>query len=234
MKIEEITLTEYKVQLINSIAIKYPKLRQASKTVTFAAQYGGTWKTFMNNSGFSENEAKQLEINYRKLYKHSIDFIDKKIEKAHKEGFVTGAFGLRLRTPILKQVLFNSKNTPYEALAEARTAGNAIQQSFGLLNNRAAIEFQNRILNSKYKYDILPIAHIHDAQYFIIKNHLGCIKWFNDNLIECMEWQELPEIMHEKVHLGGSVELFFPDWSNGITLPNNASKVDILAICSGK
>lgn len=36
MKIEEITKKEYEVGIINSIAKKYPKLRQDSKMPTFA------------------------------------------------------------------------------------------------------------------------------------------------------------------------------------------------------
>lgn len=36
MKIEEITVDEYNVHVINSIKEKYPKLRQLSKAPTFA------------------------------------------------------------------------------------------------------------------------------------------------------------------------------------------------------
>lgn len=97
-------------------------------------------------------------------------------------------------------------------------------QSYGLLNNRAAAEFQRRCLKSKYKYMIMPIAQIHDAMYFIVMDHLGAIQWFNKNLIECMQWQDLPEIRHPLVHLGGEVAIFHPNWAYPITLPNNASK----------
>lgn len=143
---------------------------------------------------------------------------------------MTVAFGLRVRTPLLAKTLLNTKHTPKEAQAEARTAGNALGQSYGLLNNRAAIEFQDRVLNSEYKYDIRPIMQIHDAMYFIVKNDLDTITWFNKNLTECMEWQELEEIQHPEVKLGGSVDLFYPDWSKSIPLPKKANRDEIWAI----
>jgi DNA polymerase-1 len=37
-----------------------------------------------------------------------------------------------------------------------------------------------------------------------------------------MEWQEAPEIAHDEVKLGGDLEIFYPDWSHGIEIPNNA------------
>lgn len=55
------------------------------------------------------------------------------------------AFGLRVRTPLLKQVVFGARGMPYEAAAEGRTAGNALGQSYGLLNNRAAVAFMKRV-----------------------------------------------------------------------------------------
>ena len=49
-----------------------------------------------------------------------------------------------------------------------------------------------------------------------------------------MEWQNLPEIAHDQVKLGGDVEVFLPDWSNGIPLPNNASEELIEAVLRGE
>lgn len=54
-----------------------------------------------------------------------------------------------------------TSKTPHEADAERRTAGNALGQSYGLLNTRAGIEFNSKVRNSKYKYDIKPVAQIH-------------------------------------------------------------------------
>jgi DNA polymerase-1 len=213
------------VESINSIAIKYKKLRQASKTVSFAAQYGGTFHTFMN-SGFSEEEAKKLEANYHKLYAVSDDWVETRIKKATKLGYVPAAFGLRVRTPILQQILYGKK-MPYEAQAESRTAGNAMQQSWGLLNNRAQNEFLSRVYQAGHKHDIHPVAAIHDAQYYLIRNTPEIVKFTNDNLIECMEWQDHPDIYHSEVKLGGELEIYYPSWADPIGLPNKASIEEI-------
>jgi DNA polymerase-1 len=220
------------VDSINSIETKYPELRQKSKGPTFALTYGGTYHALMNQCGLSEDEAKRIENSYHELYNESDDWVQNKLMQASKDGYVTGAFGLRLRTPILKQIVLDKHSTPYEARSEARTAGNMLGQSYGLLNNRAAIEFRNRVLKSPYRCDIKPISHVHDSQYFIIKNEVAIVEWFNRNLVECMEWQELPELKHNTVKLGGNVEIYYPTWSDKHILPNKATKAQILEICS--
>lgn len=85
------------------------------------------------------------------------------------------------------------------------------------------------VWESEYKYDILPVASIHDANYFIIKDNVHVVKWVNDNLIQEMNWQELPEIKHDKVGLGGELDLY-PTWANPITLPNNINRNKIKEI----
>ena len=99
-----------------------------------------------------------------------------------------------------------------------------------MLNNRSAIEFHNRLLKSGEKLNIKPISHIHDAQYFLVRNNIKSIKWLNDNLIECMSWQELPEIKHDEVKLGGGLELYPSNWDKHISIPNNASEEVIQAL----
>jgi len=218
------------VKSINSIAKKYPKLRQKSKAPTFLLTYQGTYHGLMHNVGLSEESAKSIENNYHEMYKVSDDWVKEKLAKASKLGYVTCAFGLRVRTPILKNTVLNNKYTPREAKAESRTAGNALGQSYGMLNNLAAIEFQKRVLASKYALYIKPIALIHDALYYIALDVLDCIYWFNKNLAECMAWQELEELKHDQVKLYGESDIFYPNWSNSITLPNKISKKELKQI----
>lgn len=219
------------VESINSIKKKYPDQRQASKPVTFALTYGGTARTLMTNCGIPEDEAKRIEANYHELYKVSDEYVTKRLEQASKDGYVEVAFGLRVRTPLLKQVVFNGKKVPYEAAAEGRTAGNALGQSYGLLNNRAAVEFWERVRASPYRYDILPVALIHDAIYMLVRDDVRIVEWVNRNLIECMQWQELPEIQHDTVKLGANLDIFYQGWHQPITLPNNATRREILEVC---
>lgn len=219
------------VESINSIKDKYPKLRQRSKAPSFALQYSGTKFTLMNNCGFSEQEAQQVEKGYHEMYKVSDEWVANKIKQAEQQGYLDTAFGLRIRTPVLgKSILGNSK-TPYLAIAEARSVGNAVSgQSFGMLTNRALNEFMERVWKSEYSLDIFPVATIHDAIYLVIKDNINVVKWVNDNLIDCMSWQELPELQHDKIKLTAELGLFYPNWANEITLPNKASRKQIKEI----
>lgn len=185
----------------------------------------------MNNCGFSESEAKQIEHNFHEAYKVSKQWIETKINEILTTGYATGAFGLRVRCPVLAYSLLNSKKTPYKALAEARTAGNMLSgQSYCMLNNRAVNEFMDRVYKSEYRNDIKPVCLIHDASYYLVRNNVNVIKWVNDNLIDCMAWQELDEIKHDKVKMEAELDIYYPTWADAITLPNNISKEQIKQI----
>jgi DNA polymerase-1 len=205
--------------------------RQWSKAPTFLLTYGGTYHGMMKNLGWSEEKSKPIEANYHKLYVVSDQYVADKLKQANKDGYVTVAFGLRVRTPLIQQVLWHGPKMPREAAAEGRTAGNALGQSYGLLNNRAAVDFWIKVWNSKYRYDILPVALIHDAIYMILKDDPEVVEWANRELIKSMQWQELPEIQHESVKLGAALDIFWPNWSNSITLPNNADQATIIKVC---
>ena len=217
------------VESINSMKKKYPELRQDSKGPTFALTYQGTWRTLVSNLGLTEGNAKAIETGYHTLYKHSDDYIQNRLEQASKDGYVNVAFGLRVRTPLLKQVIFGSQHIPFEAQAEGRTAGNAMGQSYGLLNNRAAIDFMQKVWVSPYRYMIKPVSLIHDAIYLLIKDEVAIVDWVNTELIKSMQWQELPELQHDTVKLGAALDIFWPSWAHPHTLPNAANQEEILA-----
>ena len=103
-----------------------------------------------------------------------------------------------------------------------------------MLNNRAAIEFRQRVLTSPYRLDILPVAHIHDAQYFLIRDDIAVVEWVNDNLVACMQWQDDPAIYHPEVKLGGELAIYHPDWATEYKLPNNATQTQIRMACQPK
>lgn len=220
------------VESINSIKKLFPEIRQLAKSPAFALQYAGTWITLHKTLGFSEEEAKKIEQGYRELYKVSEEWVDSKIQLASKQGYVDLAFGLRLRTPLLQQVIWGGSRVPGAASAEARTLGNAVSgQSYGLLNTRAANEFMQKVWASRYRYDVLPCAQIHDAQYYLVRDDVSVVEWVNRELIASMRWQELPEIQHDLVKLGGEMDLFWPDWAHPITLPNDADQNTIKRLC---
>lgn len=218
------------VTSINSIASKYPAERQDSKAPTFALTYQGTWSTLVKNCGFSEEKAKSIEAKYHELYKVSDDWVADKLNQATRDGFITIAFGLRLRTPLLGQVIRGSRSTPAAAEAEGRTAGNALGQSWCLLNSRAGSEFMGKVRKSVHRLSIKPTSQIHDAGYFLMKDDIDVIVYANTHLVKAVQWQAHPDIYHPEVKLGGSLGLFYPNWTTEITLPNGASEADILNV----
>ena len=218
------------VESVNSISKLFPKLRQLSKAPTFALTYQGTYMTLMTNCGFTEAEAKSIEAKYHELYKVSDEWVASKLKQASKDGYVTVAFGLRVRTPLLKQVVLGNSKTPAQAEAEGRTAGNALGQSWGLLNTRASIEFMNQVRNSVYALDIRPCAHIHDAQYYMVRNDPTVVTWLNEQLVQAVNWNSHPDIYHAQVGLGGELSIFCPTWKDELTLPNKLSEPDLISL----
>lgn len=187
----------------------------------------------MNNLGWSEEKAKQVEAQYHELYKVSDQYVQSRLAQAAVDGFVEVAFGLRVRTPLLAQVLWGRQGRiPYEAQAEGRTAGNALGQSYGLLNNRAAVAFMRRVWDSPHRHDIKPVALIHDAIYLMVRDDLDVIDFANRHLIQEMRWQELPELQHPVVKLGAALDIFWPNWAYATTLPNDATKEQIVELCA--
>lgn len=217
------------VESINSIQDKYKPQRQDSKAPTFALTYQGTYQTLMNNCGFSEELAKKVEARYHDLYKVSDDWVAAKLDEASKTGYITAAFGLRLRTPMLAQVIRGTSKTPPAAEAEGRTAGNALGQSWCLLNSRAGSEFMGKVRKSEHRNAIKPCAQIHDAQYYLVRDDIDVIQYANENVVKACEWQDHPDIWHDEVKLGGEFGIFYPDWSKEVTLPNGASQEEIYA-----
>ena len=219
------------VDSINSIKKLYPDLRQQSKAPSFALQYGGQYFTLMNNCGFDEATAKAIEANYHKMYAVSDQWVADKVSIAEKQGYIDTAFGLRIRTPIVGKSILNTSKTPFQATAEARSVGNAVSgQSYCQLTNRAMNAFMQKVWNSEYRTDILPICMIHDALYFMVRDDIRVIEWLNNHLIKEMQWQELPEIQHPKVKLGAELSIFYPSWANEITLPNGVNQTEIRSI----
>jgi DNA polymerase-1 len=217
------------IDSINSIEHKYPVFRQDSKPITFMKTYGGTYHGLMKNLGFTKEKAIYIDNNYCDLYSESLEWVAIRVNQAKKDGYVTGAFGLRLRTPLLEAA---GPKLTYKAESEGRTAGNMLGQSYCMLNARAGNEFMRRVWASKYRYDIFPTAQIHDACYFAWRDTIDIAHWVNKNLIECMQWCELNELKHDTVKLGAALDVFHPDWTNAIQIPNNAEKAQIRAICA--
>jgi len=219
------------VDSINSIADKYPELRRQSKAPTFALQYDGTWHTLEKRVGFPKKQAKAIEKAYHELYKVSDEFGGRNKVFMQQHGYVECAFGLKLRTPIISQCILGNSKTPREAEREARSANNAVTQSWGMLLNRAMIATNKRIEEAGYGTDILPCNMIHDAGYFLVRDTPEHIKFLNDVLIEEMEWQEDPAIKSDNVPMKAEMEIG-KSWDKLTSLKNNATIQEVTDVIS--
>lgn len=220
---EEISYTEQKVSIINSIKDKHKDLRQASKPVTFALTYMGTFATLMENCGFNEEEAKKIEKAYHDLYQVSDKYCEERVEEAKEKGYIEVAFGLRIRCPLLKFM-----SSSHLAQQEVRTINNAMGQSYCTLTLRAAVAFNSLIRELGLEEYIVPCLTIHDALYYYVYNDVKIIKLFNDLIVQCFKWQEDTNIKHDSVHLGGEVSIFYPDWAHETSIKNNATEEEII------
>ena len=183
------------------------------------------------NCGFTPEKAKQVEARYHELYQESDKWVQDQLAQASIDGYVTVAFGLRVRTPLLAKSVLNNSKTLREAAAEARSVGNALGgQSYGLLNNRASNAFMQRVWQSEYKHSIFMVAQIHDAAYVLMRDDINVVAFANYHLTREMSWQELPEIQHPDVKLGAELDLFYNGWHQPITLPNTDNKEELLDI----
>jgi DNA polymerase-1 len=186
----------------------------------------------MKNCGFSEEVAKDIEKNYHELYEVADQWAADLIEKAKTCGYIPMAFGARIRTPLLKRsVVGTNVKMTYGATKEGRSAGNAATQSYCVLTLRALNEFMGRVWSSEYRYTVQPAITIYDSLYFMVPNSAKAVKWVNDNLIECMAWDDLPELKHPVVKISSALDVFWPNWSNAIGIPVKASESTIKAIC---
>lgn len=223
-EIQVVGPAEHDVHRINGIKVSYPAYRQDSKSPTFALTYQGTYITLMANCGFSKDLAQTVEARYHDLYVVSDKWVADRLEQACKDGYVTLAFGLRLRTPLLKQVILGTSGTPYEAAAEGRTAGNALGQSWCMLNSRAVSGFMKKVRKGKHRLDIKPCSQIHDASYYLIRDDMETLLYTNTYLSHEVSWQEDPLIQNEHIKMSGSLAIFYPNWSKSFDIPNDADE----------
>tara|TARA_R110000823_G_scaffold12076_4_gene40561 strand:+ start:1420 stop:2169 length:750 start_codon:yes stop_codon:yes gene_type:complete len=222
--VSAVSHSAHNVSRVNSIKDLYPTQRQDSKAPTFALTYQGTYMTLMTNCGFTEKLARSIDKSYHELYEVSDDWVKAQLEQACKVGYLTLAFGLRLRTPLLKQVVLNTSKTPYEAAAEGRTAGNALGQGYCMLNTRAGSEFMGKVrANPDHRLNIKPCAQIHDAGYFLIKDDMPTLMYTNEHLSLAVSWQEDPAIQNEHIKMSGKLAIFHPHWGKEFDIPNQTT-----------
>lgn len=223
---KQISKEEYIAGITNSIEAKYSELRRKSKAPTFALQYMGTAYTLHKRTGFPMEQAEQIEKSFHELYAVSGKFNEANRKAMEKDGYIECAFGLKLRTPIISKCIMGNSATPYEADKEARSANNAVTQSWGMLLNRAMNATNKKIEEAGYATRILPCNMIHDAGYFLVKDDPECIKFLNDTLIPEMEWNDDDKIRSKEVPMRATLEIG-KSWDKQYPIPNNATLGEI-------
>lgn len=176
----------------------------------------------VQNLGFTIVEAKLVEANFHSMYAASKVYSDMVIARASSQGYITLAFGLRLRTPTLHAC--KGKKLNYNAIEEGRSAFNADSQSWGLLTNRAVIELRKLLLKAPQhiQESILIINAIHDASYYLLRDDPIVIHWLNTNLINCMRWNDDVGVFHPEVGMEAELDIG-KSWKDMVTIPNNSS-----------
>ena len=222
----KVSKEEWIASVINNIKKDKGSVRQGAKSPYFLLNYKGCYIGLMNQFGFSEKKSKFIENSHKKLYKGYYKYVDSQLDQAKIDGYVTLAFGLKLRTPYIA----DPKAPKFKVEQERRSAGNALFQSYGMMTLRAFSRFMDRVWNHKeYRTQVFPVVTIYDSLYIDIPNDIDCLHWCNENLIECMKLMDgCPELVHPEISLGADLEVLYPSWNDKKTIPNNASKELIL------
>jgi len=213
---------------INSIKDKYPELRQESKASTFALNYGGSSVTLHHNNGLPMDQAIQVEAGHKEMYKVLHAWGESNKQLMTTQGYLSCAYELKVRTPMLAASLLNSKITPTVTKAEFRSANNAGTQSHGLMTTVAGTNFKSRLDTSEHRYSILCTNFIHDAIYGLVKKTPEAIKYLNDTLIDCMIHAGDNQVKagQDVVPIEAELDLG-PSWDKQHTLKNNMTLEEI-------
>ena len=228
---ERLPNIERTVESINSIPKLFKDVRRDGKPVTFLLAYGGTPYGLQTTCGFPEMVAHKVYGNFLEMNQVTIAWQEDKMYEACDKGYVTLAYGLRLRTPALALCVFGSAYLPQDARQQAKTATNALCQSYSQITGRASIKVFDEINASKYRGRAFQLCDIYDCLILAVPNTVEAIVFFNEMLVRIMtDISEVPELAHDVVKLEAELEVCYPDWSNPIEIPNGATAKEIKKI----
>lgn len=66
--------------------------------------------------------------------------------------------------------------------------------------------------------------NIKDACYYLVRNDVDILLKLNELCVKEANWNDHPDIYHPEVGLGGQLDVFYPDWSNPLTLPEECTE----------
>lgn len=171
-----------------------PLMRRHAKAVNFGIVYGISDFGLSKGIGISRKEAAKYIENYFEKYSGVKSFIDRTVEEAHKNGFVTTMFGRRRELPSI-----HSKNFNERSLAERMAMNTPIQGTAADIIKLAMIRAYRMTENAHLKSRIL--LQVHDELVMeVAENELEQVKFI---LVDAMEHAvELLVPLVIDVHIG--------------------------------
>ena len=110
--------------------------------------------------------------------------------------------------------------------SDIRTLANASIQFWSILSILAINELHRRIDSAGYQSQIKVISSIYDSIYLEVLDDPAIIQWANNNLIECMTRDFMP---NQSVPNVAESEIGY-DWATLKGIPNNATLDEISSI----
>ena len=183
------------------------KLRSAAKSPNYLLEYGGYPPKLSKDLGCSLDVAQGIFNTFHLetflgTTKYREDYVGK---TAKEQGYIHLGLGARI-----------ASNDPRR---DIRTITNATYQFWSILTLLALHRILGRIKEAGYEKDIKIYSTIHDSVTAYIRKDAKIIKWYNDNLIECMVGDFL---LDQEVVLESNLDIGL-SYDKCVELPNNCS-----------
>jgi DNA polymerase-1 len=136
-----------------------PDMRRAAKVINFGIVYGMSPYGLSKELKIAPKLAKQYIDGYFAKYKKVKEYIDKTIQKAHEDGYVTTLFKRRLYLPDI-----NQKNKMIMQMAERNAINAPIQGTAADIIKIAMIRLYDKIKEKGLKSKML--LQVHDELVF--------------------------------------------------------------------
>lgn len=206
------SITDYKDQvrqfakLVDAKHTALKDIRQRSKAVTFKLAYGG-----MPDSDKGGAITPAIYDNYHNhLYPGVRSYIDNYVLPTSAEhGKLHLGLGFYIKSDNVAK--------------DARTLHNGSIQFWSLLSILSINEMHRRIDLNNLQDRVKVISSIYDSIYLEVDADPDVIKWTNDNLIECMTADFMP---NQRIKNTAESEIGL-NWADLHAVPNNASISDI-------
>jgi DNA polymerase I-like protein with 3'-5' exonuclease and polymerase domains len=186
-------------------------LRQWGKGPTFGLAYGAFPPKIAATLKIPIEEAQVIFDNYHQvLYPGITEYRETYVlPVAKKDGEIHLGLGFTLKTD--------------DASNDIRSLANATCQFWSILTALAISKMHILIDEMGYQDDVKTISTIYDSIYYEVRDDPKIIKWVNDNLIKTM----VVDFMEDQTIKNEADSDIGYNWSDMVTIPNNASVEEI-------